>query len=83
MGISCISSYRGAQLFEIIGLNSNVIDLCFRNNISRIEGAGFSDIESDLRINKEYSMKVSDGIGRAAYSSSPQMANIMITILMS
>ena len=64
MGISCISSYRGAQLFEIIGLNSNVIDLCFRNNISRIEGAGFDDIESDLRINKEYSMKVSDGIGK-------------------
>ena len=64
MGISCISSYRGAQLFEIIGLNSNVIDLCFRNNVSRIEGAGFDDIESDLIINKEYSMKVSDGIGK-------------------
>ena len=49
---------------EIIGLNSNVIDLCFRNNISRIEGASFNDIENDLRINKEYSMKVSDGIGK-------------------
>ena len=64
MGISCISSYRGAQLFEIIGINSEVIDLCFKNNTSRIEGASFKDIEHDLLVNKNYSLKVSDGIGK-------------------
>jgi glutamate synthase (NADPH/NADH) large chain len=64
MGISCISSYRGAQLFEAIGINSDVIDLCFRNNISRIEGVGFKDIENDLEKNKAYSLKISEGISK-------------------
>jgi glutamate synthase (NADPH/NADH) large chain len=47
MGISTIASYRCAQLFEAIGLSSAVVDLCFRGVTSRIEGAGFEDIESD------------------------------------
>ncbi len=64
MGISCISSYRGAQLFEIIGLNSEIINLCFRNNISRIEGAGFINIENDIKNNKDYSLKPSEAIGK-------------------
>ncbi len=62
MGISCVSSYRGAQLFEIIGLNTNIINLCFKNNVSRIEGASFKDIEKDLKINKAYSLNLSEGI---------------------
>ena len=64
MGISCVSSYRGAQLFETIGINSNVINLCFKNNTSRIEGAGFKDIENDLKKNKKYSLKTSEGINK-------------------
>jgi glutamate synthase (NADPH/NADH) large chain len=47
MGISTIASYRGAQLFEIVGLSSEVVDLCFRHTTSRIEGADFSDLEGD------------------------------------
>ncbi len=49
MGISSISSYRGAQLFEIIGLKSGVVDRCFRGTTSRIEGANFDDLWSDQR----------------------------------
>ena len=47
MGISTIASYRGALLFEAIGLSSEVIDLCFPGLVSRLEGATFSDIEAD------------------------------------
>ena len=47
MGISTVTSYRGAQLFEIVGLNENVVDLCFRGTVSRIQGMGFDDIQSD------------------------------------
>ena len=47
MGISTIASYRGALLFEAIGLSSEVVDLCFPGLVSRIEGATFSDIEAD------------------------------------
>ena len=31
MGISTISSYRGSQLFEIVGLDKDIVDLCFKN----------------------------------------------------
>lgn len=47
MGISTITSYRGAQLFEAVGLASEVVELCFRGVASRIEGAGFADFEAD------------------------------------
>ncbi|MEO0368266.1 MAG: glutamate synthase large subunit, partial [Pseudomonadota bacterium] len=49
MGISTIHSYRGAQLFEAIGLAEEVIDLCFRGTASRVQGAGFAELETDLR----------------------------------
>jgi len=47
MGISTIASYRGAQLFEIVGLSSEVVELCFRHTTSRIQGADFEDLEGD------------------------------------
>jgi glutamate synthase (NADPH) large chain len=47
MGISTISSYRSSQLFEIVGLADEVVDLCFTGTESRVQGAGFSDLESD------------------------------------
>jgi glutamate synthase (NADPH/NADH) large chain len=47
MGISTIASYRSGQLFEIIGLGPDVVDLCFRGTQSRIKGANFEDLQSD------------------------------------
>src|SRR6185312_515106 len=44
-----IGSYRSAQLFEIIGLSSEVVELCFRHSVSRLEGADFEDLEGDAR----------------------------------
>jgi glutamate synthase (NADPH/NADH) large chain len=49
MGISTIQSYRGAQLFEIVGLGSEVVDLCFRGTTCRIEGMNFDDLDNDRR----------------------------------
>lgn len=49
MGISTINSYRGAMLFEAIGLHEEVINLCFPGTISRIQGATFDDLEKDFR----------------------------------
>ncbi len=49
MGISTINSYRGAQLFEAIGLHEEVIELCFPGTISRIQGATFQDLEAEYR----------------------------------
>jgi glutamate synthase (NADPH/NADH) large chain len=48
MGIATIGSYRSSQLFEIVGLASDVVGLCFTGTDSRIEGAGFEDLQDDL-----------------------------------
>ncbi len=50
MGISTIASYRGAQLFEAIGLSTDIIDLCFKGTTCRIEGSSFEDLENEQRI---------------------------------
>ncbi|MDH5648425.1 MAG: glutamate synthase large subunit [Gammaproteobacteria bacterium] len=47
MGISAIASYRGAQLFEIVGLKKEVVDLCFKGTTSRLQGAGFADLKDE------------------------------------
>lgn len=47
MGISTIASYRGAQLFEAIGLSDEIVDLCFKGVTSRIQGAKFEHFEKD------------------------------------
>ena len=47
MGISSISSYRGAQLFEIVGLHEEVVERCFTGTVSRIQGANLDDLHTD------------------------------------
>ena len=49
MGISTIASYRGAQLFEAVGLHPDVVKLCFTNTTNRVAGIHFSDFEEDMR----------------------------------
>lgn len=41
MGISTLDSYKGAQIFEAVGLADEVMDLCFVGTAGRIQGAGF------------------------------------------
>ena len=49
MGIATIASYRGAQLFEIVGLEPEVVELCFGGTPSRVGGAGFARLDADAR----------------------------------
>ncbi len=49
MGICTMASYRGSQLFEAIGLSHEVIDLCCPKVKTKIAGAGFAELEEDLR----------------------------------
>lgn len=50
MGISTVASYRGAQIFEAIGLNQDVINKFFPKTASRIEGIGTSTIAKEAFI---------------------------------
>ena len=51
MGISTLDSYKGAQIFESVGLADEVVDLCFAGTASRIKGVGFKELaeEADRR----------------------------------
>ena len=48
IGISTLNSYRGAQIFEALGLSQNFIDQFFTNTPTRIEGIGLYEIEKDI-----------------------------------
>ena len=44
MGISLLSSYHGSQIFEVLGLNNEVIDLSFKGTTSRLEGLSLVEL---------------------------------------
>ena len=48
IGISTLNSYRGAQIFEALGLSQKFIDEFFTNTPTRIEGIGLYEIEKDI-----------------------------------
>ena len=48
IGISTLHSYRGAQIFEALGLSQKLIDRFFVNTASRIEGIGLYEIEKEI-----------------------------------
>jgi glutamate synthase (NADPH/NADH) large chain len=65
IGISTISSYRGSQLHEIVGLSSDIVDLSFTNTVSRVGGKTFEDLDAEMRsLNKYANSNVSEiGLG--------------------
>ncbi|MBW3644864.1 MAG: glutamate synthase subunit alpha, partial [Actinobacteria bacterium] len=50
MGISTVDSYRGAQIFEIIGLASEVVDVCFKGTTSTVGGIGWDALGDDVLV---------------------------------
>jgi glutamate synthase (ferredoxin) len=47
MGIADVASYRGAQIFEAVGLARDVVDLCLTGTPSAIGGLGFAELERE------------------------------------
>ena len=50
IGISTLHSYRGAQIFEALGLSQKLIDRFFVNTATRIEGIGLYEIEKEINL---------------------------------
>jgi glutamate synthase (NADPH) large chain len=48
MGVSTVASYTGAQIFEAIGLGTEVIDVCFAGTTSRLSGVGFDALAAEI-----------------------------------
>jgi glutamate synthase domain-containing protein 2/glutamate synthase domain-containing protein 3 len=48
MGISTLQSYRGAQIFEAIGLSQQFVDTYFTNTPSRLDGIGLEEVAEEV-----------------------------------
>jgi glutamate synthase (ferredoxin) len=57
MGISTVASYRGAQIFEAIGLKQSFIDKYFTRTASRVEGVGSSEISKEAQTRHDHAFK--------------------------
>ncbi len=57
MGISTVASYRGAQIFECIGLNKEVIDTYFTRTTSRVKGIGLATISQETKMRHDEAYK--------------------------
>jgi glutamate synthase domain-containing protein 2/glutamate synthase domain-containing protein 3 len=61
MGISTLQSYRGAQVFEAIGLNEELVNRYFTGTASRIEGVGLDVLAKEAIAKHEFAFRpVSD-----------------------
>jgi glutamate synthase (NADPH/NADH) large chain len=49
MGISVVDSYRGAHLFDCLGLSREVVERCFEGTPAPLGGIGFPELEASLR----------------------------------
>ncbi|MDG1571996.1 glutamate synthase large subunit [Robiginitalea sp. M366] len=50
IGISTLNSYRGSQLFECIGLNTQLVGKYFPNTPTRIQGVGLYELEKEVAL---------------------------------
>ncbi|HUV68084.1 MAG TPA: glutamate synthase large subunit [Terracidiphilus sp.] len=57
MGISTLQSYRGAQVFEAVGLNQFVIDSYFPGTASRVEGVGLDVLAREAQMKHAYAFQ--------------------------
>jgi glutamate synthase domain-containing protein 2/glutamate synthase domain-containing protein 1/glutamate synthase domain-containing protein 3 len=57
MGISTLQSYRGAQVFEAVGLNKSLVDQYFSGTASRIEGVGLDVLAREAQIKHAFAFQ--------------------------
>jgi len=60
MGISTLQSYQGAQIFEILGINQEVVDKCFTGAVSRIQGIGLEEIAREALVKHVFAFSRKD-----------------------
>ncbi len=57
MGISTLQSYRGAQIFEAIGLNKSLVEKYFTGTPSRIEGVGLDVLAREAQLKHDFAFR--------------------------
>ncbi|MEM7725947.1 MAG: glutamate synthase large subunit [Cyanobacteria bacterium P01_A01_bin.45] len=89
MGISLLSSYQGAQIFEAIGIGKDLLDISFRGTTSRINGLSITDLAQEVlsihsKAFPELNLKKLENLGFVQYRrggeyhmNSPEMAKAL------
>src|SRR5882724_8203980 len=62
MGISTLQSYHGAQIFEAICLNSELVERYFTRTASRIEGVGLDVLAREAQLRHDHAYKISPSL---------------------
>ena len=75
MGICTVSSYRGSELFEIIGLNNSLISDAFTYSKSRTEGIGYEELESQIKICSEEATQDLGGFYKYKKNAEPHVTS--------
>ncbi|MEM9414383.1 MAG: glutamate synthase large subunit [Planctomycetota bacterium] len=73
MGISTVASYRGAQIFEALGLGDDIIDRCFAGTASRLQGCTFDTLAQEC--NRRHNLAYPQRDTREAGQGKPQLPN--------
>ncbi len=60
MGISTIASYRNSALFDVIGLNKEIVEDCFTDSVALLPGLGYEDIERRLHKHCEEAKEIDE-----------------------
>ncbi|WKY16252.1 hypothetical protein Q1695_001156 [Nippostrongylus brasiliensis] len=70
MGISTLHSYKHAQIFEIVGLAKEVVDMCFKNTVSRLGGATFEILAAEALKRHRAAFPVVDNADKHVFGDS-------------
>ncbi|MGH7860044.1 MAG: glutamate synthase central domain-containing protein, partial [Candidatus Binatia bacterium] len=62
MGISTLQSYRGAQIFEAVGLSTKLVERYFTWTASQIEGIGLDTIAREVKARHDYAYRLSPSL---------------------
>jgi len=74
MGISTVDSYRGAQIFEVIGLGAEVVDVCFAGTPSIVGGIGWDALGADVLERHAAAREVGARLGEGGFYRSLKRA---------
>lgn len=73
MGISTLQSYKGAQVFEAIGLADEIVDRCFTGTTTRIQGTDFEALYRDLERLHQIGYPANSNIGTILVQNAGQL----------
>lgn len=84
MGVSCLQSYKGAQIFEALGIADEVVETCFKGTASRIGGVGFEQIAADaLALHAAAYQVCKEGVAGAGADCRPTVFGSLVSAVSS